>query len=132
MQTRKIISLICIAIAAATMWGCGFKNEKSIIKDSVREYVEPRLSVTEHYDFIGTSNRRDTVYLGVSRPCMGVIYTISDVRSGEKTRHYADVIFSNDYKTVIGFSELDSDPMQEVEHRIRKEFKKKLRDKILK
>ena len=88
----------------------------------MREYVEPRLTDNETFGFIGVSHCRDTTFMNASYPCMGVIYTVTDRVSGEVDRHFADVIFSNDYKTAICVKESDFDPVEYAEQKVREQL----------
>lgn len=129
MKQNKLLIIILAIVALYVSAGCEFKSEKSKIASAMREYVEPRLSEGETFHFVGLSNRRDTVFMGVAHPCSGVIYTVTDRKSGEKTRHFADVIFSNDYKTALSVEELDFDPIKSVEEKITEKLKEKLHGK---
>lgn len=92
----------------------------------MREYVEPRLTHNETFGVIGVSHRRDTTFMNASYPCMGVIYTVTDRASGETSRHFADVIFSNDYETALYVKELDFDPVEYAEQKVREKLKENI------
>lgn len=118
-----------IAIASmAFMVSCKHSFEKRRIEQTVREYVEPDLADGETFRFVGQSNRRDTVFMGETRPCIGVIYIIQDQESGNKTRHFADMVFSDDYQSILYVKELDFDPIETVKEQVTD----KLKEKILK
>ena len=83
-MTRKIFIPILTAVALAVMTSCGGDSPKSRISHSIREishsmreYTGQTLQPGESFEFIGLSNQRDTIYMGVTRPCAGVIYKIN-------------------------------------------------------
>lgn len=96
----------------------------------MREHVSPHLSESEYFGFIGMSNHRDTMFMGATHPCVGVIYTITDSASGEMTRHFADVIFSDDYSTALSVKELDFDPVEVVKEAITSKLIEKIHEKL--
>lgn len=129
MTKNKFFSVILAVVLFAAISNCG-ESEKSRIAATMCVYVESGLPGDKAFNFIGLSNRRDTIFMGESRPCAGVIYTITDKESGEKSRHYADVIFSSDYKTALSVDELNYDPIDLVEEKVKDAFKVKLRETI--
>lgn len=131
MKRNKLIAIIMVIASLAFISSCEFKSDKSKIAATMRAYVEPNLAEGETFGFIGLSNRRDTMFMGVTRPCAGVIYTVTDSESGEKTRHFADVIFSNDYKTALCVNELDFDPIEFAKDKVKEQFKEKLMEKFI-
>lgn len=127
-QNKLFIMIIAIA-SMAFMASCKHSFEKRRIEQTVREYVEQDLADRETFKFVGQSNRRDTVlFMGETRPCVGVIYIIQDQESGTKTRHFADIIFSDDYQSVLYVKELDFDPIETVKEKVTD----KLKEEILK
>lgn len=129
-MTKNKLAILILAIASlAFISGCGIESDKKEIAATMRGYVEPRLDDGETFGFVGLSNRRDTVFMGVTRPCAVVIYTVTDNEAGTKARHFADVVFSDDYKTALFVKELDFDPIEVVEDKIREAFYEKLRNK---
>lgn len=132
MARNKLIILILSVALLPLVAACMKESDKSKISRTMGAYVERTLSEGETFDFVGLSNRRDTVFMGMTRPCAGVIYTVTDSRSGDKTRHFADVIFSDDYKTALWVKELDFDPIEFVEENVKEQFKEKIREKLAK
>lgn len=132
MARNKLIILILSVALLPLVAACMKESDKSKIARTMGAYVERTLSEGETFDFVGLSNRRDTVFMGMTRPCAGVIYTVTDSRSGDKTRHFADVIFSDDYKTALWVKELDFDPIEFVEEKVKEQFKEKIREKLAK
>ncbi len=132
MARNKLIILILSVALLPLVAACMKESDKSKISRTMGAYVERTLSEGETFDFVGLSNRRDTVFMGMTRPCAGVIYTVTDSRSGDKTRHFADVIFSDDYKTALWVKELDFDPIEFVEEKVKEQFKGKIREKLAK
>lgn len=127
-MTRNTLKILIITIASfAIISSCGGKSDKRKIADTMRVYVEQSLPDGQSFNFIGLSNRRDTIFMGVSHPCVGVIYTISDSNSGKSSRHFADVILSDDYSTALSVKELDFDPIDFVEQKIKHALKEKIR-----
>lgn len=108
--------------------GCKRPGSRSNIRHAMREYVQPTLRQGDTYDFIGLSNHRDTMYLGFSRPCVWVIYTVTDGETGKKQRRYDDVIFSNDYQVVLNASPLDFDPIEYAEDMVRESISNALNE----
>ncbi|MCM1333229.1 MAG: hypothetical protein NC248_11545 [Bacteroides sp.] len=129
-MTRKLIILILTIASITVMSSCEFGSTKSKIARTMREYVEPGLANGETFHFIGLTNHRDTIFMGTSYPCVGVIYTITDTKTGNKTRKFADVVFSNDYKTALSVKMLDFDPIDYVEEKLREAFKDKIMEKL--
>lgn len=125
-MTRKIFIPILTTVALAVMTSCGGDSPKSRISHSMREYTEQTLQPGESFEFIGLSNQRDTIYMGVTRPCAGVIYKINDSTTATSTRHFADVIFSNDFKVVLNVTELDFDPIEYTQEKVRDGFRQAL------
>lgn len=125
MTPPRLVFLILTIASIATVTSCGYGSEKSKIANTIYEYVKPDLTENESFGFVGLSNHRDTVFMRITRPCIGVIYTITDNVSGEKTRHFVDVIFSDDYRTTLYIKELDSDPIEMVRNKMKEELKKK-------
>lgn len=126
-MTRKKLFIVIVIIASLVfISSCG----KSKIADTMRGYVEARISEGETFHFVGLSNHRDTVFMGTTRHCVGVIYTVTDNQSGEKTRHYADVIFDDDYNTALSVEELDFDPIEYAREKVKDAFKEKIREKL--
>lgn len=126
MKQNKLLYLLLPLVSAGAMSSCEFGSDKREIANTMREYVEPNLDEDETFGFIGLSNHRDTVFMGVTRPCVGVIYTVTDNDTGEKTRHFADVVFSDDYKTALSVKELDFDPVKIVEEKVREKLSEKI------
>lgn len=127
-MTRNTLKILIIVITSfAIISSCGGKSDKSKIADTMRGYVENTLSEGQSFNFIGLSNRRDTIFMGANHPCVGVIYTITDSNSGKSTRHFADVILSEDYSTALCVKELDFDPIDFVEQKIKHTLKEKIR-----
>ena len=127
--STKFFILIISVISFAILFGCD-ESDKSKIADTMREYVQPHLAECESFDFVGLSNHRDTTFMGVPRHCVGVIYTVTDRTSGIKTRHFADVIFSDDFSTALSVNELDFDPIDYVKEKISDALNEKLREKF--
>lgn len=125
-MTRKIFIPILTTVALAVMTSCGGDSPKSRISHSIREHTEQTLQPGESFEFIGLSNQRDTIYMGVTRPCAGVIYKINDSTTATSTRHFADVIFSNDFKVVLNVTELDFDPIEYTQEKVRDGFRQAL------
>lgn len=125
-MTRKIFIPILTTVALAVMTSCGGDSPKSRISHSMREYTGQTLQPGESFEFIGLSNQRDTIYMGVTRPCAGVIYKINDSTTATSTRHFADVIFSNDFKVVLNVTELDFDPIEYTQEKVRDGFRQAL------
>lgn len=132
-MTRKIFIPILTTVALAVMTSCGGDSPKSRISHSIREishsmreYTRQTLQPGESFEFIGLSNQRDTIYMGVTRPCAGVIYKINDSTTATSTRHFADVIFSNDFKVVLNVTELDFDPIEYTQEKVRDGFRQAL------
>ncbi len=125
---KLIILILAIAVLSGT-YSCA-ESEKSRIANTMREHVEPNLADGEQFGFIGLSNRRDTTFMGSTHPCIGVIYTITNLDSGEKNRHLADVIFSDDYRTALSVTELDFDPIDYAKEKIKDAFKEKINEKL--
>ena len=121
-MTRKLIILIIAAITFPLLTGCGIDSRKNKISSAMREYVEPTLKDGETYGFVGLSNNRDTTFMGAVRPCVGVIYTVTDARTGEKKRHFADVILTEDYSRILNVSEPGFDPVEYAGERIHEAF----------
>lgn len=114
-MTRNGVYILIIAITAlAMMTACEAGMEKSRIATTMREYYTPRLGEGETFGFIGLTNRRDTVFMGEHHPCAGVIYTVTDSCRRNHTNHFADVIFSGDYSSVLCVREIDFDPIDYV------------------
>lgn len=129
MTRNKILIIICSITLLVFSYSCG-QTEKGRIAKTMREYVAINLAEKETFKFIGLSNRRDTTFMGVTRPCSGVIYTITDNETGETTRHFADVIFSDNYMTALSVTELDFDPIGYAEEKVRDAFKEKICEKF--
>ncbi|MCI8998223.1 MAG: hypothetical protein HFJ95_04430 [Muribaculaceae bacterium] len=129
-MTKKLIIIIVSVAALAAMMNCGSGSTKGKINNAMREYVTPALADCERYGFIGLSNHRDTIYMGVTRPCVGVIYTVENRYTGEKKRHYADVIFSNDFNTVLNATESGFDPIEYAEDKIREALREALKKRL--
>lgn len=123
--------LILSVSALVFIASCGVESDKRKIENTMREYVERGLNEDETFDFVGLSNHRDTIFMGVNCPCVGVIYTITNSSSGDKTRHYADVIFSGDYGKALSVKELDFDPIDTVKDKVKGELKSKIREKLI-
>ncbi len=121
-----IASLVIISTCACS------PDRKSRIAHTMHEHVSPHLSESESFGFIGMSNHRDTLFMGATHPCVGVIYTITDSASGEMTRHFADVIFSDDYSTALSVKELDFDPVEVVKEAITEKLIEKIHEKLSK
>lgn len=117
-MSKKTIFIIICLLTAALLSGCGAGSRKRRIARTMHEYVQPTLTESESFRFIGLSNNRDTVFMGVNRPCAGVIYRITDTETGASERRYADVIFSNDYAHVLWMNDLDFDPIEYAEQKI--------------
>lgn len=129
-KNKLIILVVAMAsVSLAFLSGCGSGSDKSKIAETMRVRVESGLAEGETFGFVGLSNRRDTVFMGATHSCAGVIYTITGNVSGDKTRHFADVIFSDDYKTVLWIKELDFDPIEFVEEKVKEKFKAKIMEK---
>lgn len=127
-MTRKTIIILLLAAFMALLTGCEAGFTKSRIANAMREYIQPMLSPEESYAFVGLTNNRDTVYMEVTRPCAGVIYTIENTATGHKERHFADVIFSNDYKVALNVTELDFDPIDYAEEKVKAGFRKAFKE----
>lgn len=112
MRHSKFIVPLMASLMLLLVTGCKRPGSKSNIRHAMREYVQLTLRQGDTYDFIGLSNHRDTLYMGVSRPCIYIIYTVTDGETGKKQRHYDDVILSNDYQVVLNASPLDFDPIE--------------------
>ncbi len=130
MTQKKLIILILTIASLAIASSCKFSTDKSKIADTMQKYVEQNLGESETFDFVGLSNHRDTIFMGVHRHCVGVIYTITDNNSKEKARHFADAIFSDDYNTVIYIKELDFDPIKIIEEKIKAKLTEKVYEKL--
>ncbi len=128
-RCRLILQILSVA-ALVFIVSCGAGSDKRKIENTMREYVERGLNEDETFDFVGLSNHRDTIFMGVNRPCVGVIYTIANNSSGDKTRHFADVIFSEGYGTALSVKELDFDPIDTVKDKVKEELKSKIREKL--
>lgn len=128
MKRNRLILITLSVVAMTFVYSCGVGSDKRKIENTMREYVERDLTEDETFDFIGLSNHRDTLFMGANRPCVGVIYTIVNSSSGDKTRHFADVIFSEDYSTALSVKELDFDPIEQVKDKVEGELKSKLRE----
>lgn len=76
------------------------------------------------------SNHRDTLFMGATHPCVGVIYTITDSASDHTSRHFADVIFSDDYSTALSVKELDFDPIEATKEAITEKLIEKIHEKL--
>lgn len=123
-MTKRLIFIIIAAATLTLIAACEGGTRNSRISRAMREYVEPTLGQEETFDFIGVSNNRDTVYMGVSRPCLIVIYNIENTATGNSTRHCADVIFSNDYKVILHATPSDFDPIEYAGDKVRDGFRK--------
>lgn len=128
-KTKVIILILSMALLTLTA-ACRKESVKSRIAETMRTHVEQNLNENETFNFVGTFNRRDTVFMGVTRPCTGVIYTITDHESRLESRHSADVIFSDDHRTALCIKELDFDPIEMVKDKVKEEFKTKIREKL--
>lgn len=69
-------------------------------------YVAPDLSDEEYYALIELSNLRDTSYMGATLPCAAICYSIENKYTGQRTIHYADVIFNSSINKVINVTKL--------------------------
>ncbi|MDE6669525.1 MAG: hypothetical protein K2K26_07565 [Muribaculaceae bacterium] len=132
MTQNRLLILLLILVSLVILPACEAGSTKSKIANTMREYIEAGLTDEETFGFVGLSNHRDTVFMGVTRPCVGVIYTITNKEYGEKTRYFADVIFSDDYKTALCVKECDFDPIEFVEEKIKEKFKEKIQEKLKK
>lgn len=126
MTSDKLILMLLTIAPLTALSSCGCNSEKTKISDTMRGYVEPRLTENETFGFIGISHRRDTLFMDASYPCMGVIYTVTDREPGETDRHFADVIFSNDYETAICVKESGFDPVEYAEGKLKEKLKEKI------
>lgn len=131
MEQCTLILPILSVVALVFVGSFGTVTDERKIENTMREYVERGLDEDESFYFVGLSNHRDTVFMGVTRPCVGVIYTISNSSSGDKTRHFADVIFSEDCGTALSVKELDFDPIEMVRDKVKEELKSKIREKLI-
>ncbi|MDE5876732.1 MAG: hypothetical protein K2H47_04460 [Muribaculaceae bacterium] len=132
MTQNRLLILLLILVSLVILPGCEAGSTKSKIANTMREYIEAGLTDEETFGFVGLSNHRDTVFMGVTHPCVGVIYTITNKESGEKIRYFADVIFSDDYKTALCVKESDFDPIEFVEEKIKEKFMEKIQEKLKK
>lgn len=121
-----VIAIVSIMFATR----CGGNSDKDKIADAMCKYVQPRLSENETFGFVGLSNRRDTLFMGETHPCVGVIYTVTGPESDTDERHYADVILSTDYSEILFARELDFDPIEMAEEKIKEKFMEKLHEKM--
>lgn len=128
-RCRLILQILSVA-ALVFIVSCGAGSDKRKIENTMREYVERGLNEDETFDFVGLSNHRDTIFMGVNRPCVSVIYTVANNSSGDMTRHFADVIFSEGYGTALSVKELDFDPIDTVKDKVKEELKSKIREKL--
>lgn len=131
MKRNRLILLTLSVAAMAFVYSCGGGSDKRKIENTMREYVERDLNEYETFDLVGLSNHRDTIFMGANCPCVGVIYTIANSSSSDKNRHFADVIFSEDYSTILFLKELDFDPIEMVKDKVEEELKSKLREKLI-
>lgn len=129
MTKTRLILLVIIISSLAALNGCG-GSEKSRIAETMRVYVEPTLAEGESFNFVGLSNRRDTLFMGETRPCAMVIYTIVENSSDDAACRCDEVIFSNDYKSLLSVEELDFDPIEMVRVKVKEELKKRIHEKI--
>lgn len=125
-MTRDKILIIALAAASLASAFTSCDSEKSRIENAMHDHVKSDLLAEESFAFIGLSNRRDTVFMGETRPCAGVIYKVANATTGKKERRYADVIFSNDYREVLSFTELDYDPIDYAGDKIKSALKARL------
>lgn len=129
-MTRNRVYILIIAIMTlAMMTACEAGMEKSRIATTMREYYTPRLGEGETFGFIGLTNRRDTVFMGEHHPCAGVIYTVTDSCRRNHTNHFADVIFSGDYSSVLCVREIDFDPIDYVKNKLKDAIINKMAEK---
>ena len=129
-HSRSFLLLLTIAsLVIISTCACG-PDRKNRIAHTMREHVSPHLSESESFGFIGMSNHRDTLLMGATHPCVGVIYTVTDSASGDMTRHFADVIFSDDYSTALSVKELDFDPVDAVKETIKEKLIEKIHEKL--
>lgn len=108
----KLILLLSTLSILVFSISCIGETEKGKIERNLRNYVEKDLDEEESFDFIGTFHRRDTIFMGINRPCTGVIYSITNKQTGTKNRYSADVIFSEGYATILCLDELDFEPLK--------------------
>ena len=110
MNKIKLILLLSPLLILVLTISCIGETEKGKIERNLRNYVERDLDEDESFDFIGIFHRRDTIFMGINRPCTGVIYSITNKQTGAKHRYSADVIFSEGYATILCLDELDFEP----------------------
>ena len=107
MNKIKLILLFSTLLILVLTISCIGETEKGKIERNLRNYVERDLDEDESFDFIGIFHKRDTIFMGINRPCTGVIYSITNKQTGAKNRYSADVIFSKGYTTILCLDELD-------------------------
>lgn len=132
MTQKRLVILLLSIVSLIVIPSCEGDSNKRKIAVTMSEYIKTDLTEGETFNFVGLSNHRDTIFMGTSYPCVGVIYTITDKESGKKTRHFADVIFSHDYQTALCVKESDFDPIDSVKEKVKEKFKEKIRKKIKK
>lgn len=113
MKKSKLKIFILISAFGFLLTAClDGEIEKNKIERATREYMERNLDESESFDFVGSFNRHDTVFMGIKRPCSGVIYDITSKDTGIKKRHIVQIIFSENYESVACIDELDFDPIE--------------------
>ena len=119
----KIILILLVSTLSILVLSisCIGETENGKIERNLRNYVERDLDEDESFDFIGTFHRRDTLFMGINRPCTGVIYSITNNQTGAKNRYSVDVIFSEDYATILCLDELDFEPIKYSQEKVQKQ-----------
>lgn len=123
MTQKRLVILLLSIVSLIVIPSCEGDSNKRKIAVTMSEYIKTDLTEGETFNFVGLSNHRDTIFMGTSYPCVGVIYTVTDKESGKKTRHFADVIFSHDYQTALCVKESDFDPIDSVKEKVKEKFK---------
>lgn len=121
--------LTLAALLILPLSSCKTGGHKGEISDAVESYLDRSLDETETYGFIGLTNRRDTIFMGSTLPCTGVIYKITDTSDGCSQLYCADVILTEDYGRVVSFDEVDLDSIGRcVEEKVKEGFKQALQE----
>ena len=124
----KLIVVLAVLLPTAILTGCETDRHKTEISDAVETYLEKSLAENQEYGFVGIYNPHDTIFMGEARPYAGVIYTITDTSTGESQRLCADVILSDDRKTVVSFNATDFDPFEFVEEKVTDGFRQAVKE----
>lgn len=126
MSKIKLILLASTLSMLVLSISCVGETEKGKIERYLRNYVERDLGENESFDFIGSFDWRDTIFMGTNHPCTRVIYSIINKQTGTKTRYSVDIIFSKDYATILCLDEKDFDPIEYSQEKVQETVKDKV------